>query len=182
MKLKYIIQTAAIIASFSLTSCSEKKEETSPTKTPENTSSLELEKIILKKAPANAVGIADVRKNASAGDEVVFNGKVMGANIVFIKGRAMMILGDPDKLTSCDLKPGDNCERPWDVCCDAPKDIKENILTVQVLDTEGEIIKQGLKGLAGIKELSNVIITGVVDKTSNKDTMMVNVTGIFVND
>lgn len=182
MKLKNILKTAGIITSFSLISCSEKKEPTSTTATTtEESRNPVLEKIILEEEPADAVNITDLRKTATAGESVIFKGKVMGANIVFVKGRAMMILGDPDKLTSCDLKPGDNCARPWDVCCDTPKDIKENILTVRVLDAEGKTIKQGLKGLAGIKELSHVTVTGIIDKLSTEENMVINATGIFVN-
>ena len=182
MKLKNILKTAGIIASLSVISCSEKKEETSTaTTTTEESTNPELEEIILKEEPADAVDIAELRKTATVGDTVVLKGKVMGANLVFAKGRAMMILGDPNKLTSCDLKPGDNCERPWDVCCDTPKDIKENILTVQVLDTAGKTIKSGLKGVAGIKELAHVTVTGVVDKVSTEENMVINATGIFVN-
>ena len=184
MKLTIILKTAGVIASFSLIACTDKKEETPPqssTTAIEEAGTLELDKFVLKVESSDALNIYDLRKTANAGDTVVFKGKVIGANIVFVKGRAMMILGDPDKLTSCDLKPGDDCARPWDVCCDTPKDIKENILTVQVLDAEGKAIKHGLKGLAGIKELSNVTVTGTVDKISTKENMVINATGIYVN-
>ena len=90
-------------------------------------------------------------------------------------------MGDPSKMTTCNLRPGDGCATPWDVCCDDHKVIKDNIVTVQILDQSGAPIKAGLKGLAGIKEMSALTITGVVDKSSNEKNMIVNATGIFVN-
>ncbi len=180
MKLKNILITSlGIVASMALISCSDKKDQASsdPAK---NSEDIDLTKFILKEEPADAVDIFDLRTTATAGNSVTFKGKVIGANQVFIDGLAVMIMGDPKKLTSCDLRPGDDCKRPWDVCCDLPKDKKSSILTVQIVDSSGRPVKKGLKGLAGIKELNHLTITGIVDKSSTKDNMLINATGIFV--
>lgn len=104
----------------------------------------------------------------------------MGRKDPFVAGRAMLVLGDPAKLTSCDIKDCSECPTPWDVCCDDPDDIKNFTATVQVLDADGKLIKQGLKGNHGIKELSQLIVTGTVAEGSNADNLLINATGIFI--
>jgi len=104
----------------------------------------------------------------------------MGRKEPFIDGRALVVLGDPAVITSCDLRPGDNCPTPWDVCCDDHGDIKASTATIQILDSNGKPLKQGLKGVSGIKELSNIIVTGTIAEGSNTDNLLVNATGIFV--
>ncbi|MDG1070164.1 MAG: hypothetical protein P8P32_01030 [Akkermansiaceae bacterium] len=168
-----IITTIAL--TFLFTSCAEKK------KTAENNKeSSPLEKLLLASTPEKAIDIADLRKSAQAGDTVTFTGNVIGSEPVFMDGRAVMIMGDPKKITSCNLIPGDECETPWDVCCDDPDVIKASIVTVQVVDDAGKPLKTGLKGLGGMKELSALTVTGEVAEGSNKDNMLVNATGIFV--
>jgi len=168
-----IIPTIAL--TFLFASCSE-KEETTET----NTETGPLEELLLTSAPAKAVDIADLRKSAQTGDTVTFTGNVIGSDPVFMDGRAVMIMGDPKKITSCNLIPGDECETPWDVCCDDPDVIKASIVTVQVVDDAGKPLKTGLKGLGGMKELSALTVTGEVAEGSNKDNMLVNATGIYV--
>ena len=104
----------------------------------------------------------------------------MGSKSPFVAGRAMVILGDPDKLTSCDIKHGDRCLTPWDVCCDDHDDIKNFTATIQIVAQDGKLVKAGLKGLKGIQELSQLIITGTVADGSNADNLLINATGIYV--
>ena len=111
---------------------------------------------------------------------MTFTGHVIGSDPVFMDGRAVMIMGDPKKLTSCNLRPGDECETPWDVCCDDHDVITASILTVQVVDDAGKPLKTGLKGLGGMKELSALTIIGKVADKSNESNMLINATGIFV--
>ncbi len=168
-----IIPTIAL--TFLFASCSEKKETAG-----NNKESSPLEELLLASTPEKALDIADLRKSAQAGDTVTFTGNVIGSESVFMDGRAVMIMGDPKKITSCNLIPGDECETPWDVCCDDPDVIKASIVTVQVVDDAGKPLKTGLKGLGGMKELSALTVTGEVAEGSNKDNMLVNATGIFV--
>lgn len=175
MKIK---QLPLLTLGFALTlaSCSEKKE-TSDTSSSDETP---FSQIILSEQPAEAIDIADLRTNANPGDMVTFTGSIIGNDPVFIDNRAVMIMGDPKKLTSCDKIPGDECETPWDVCCDDPDVIKDSIVTVQVVDADGKPLKNSLKGVSGIEELSSLVVTGEVAEGSNKDNMLVNATGIFV--
>lgn len=178
MKLKNILTIGLLAGSFALVSCSEKPAETTSQSVEAEANSLE--SVILTEAPADAVHVAELRKQAKVGDKVSFQAKVIGSATVMVDGRAIMIVGDPQVLTSCDLHPGDACTTPWDVCCDDFDDVKSSIVTVQVVDADGRPLKQGLRGVGGIKELSELVISGEVAEGSGADNMIVNATGIFV--
>ena len=126
-----------------------------------------------------AISITEARK-LKAGDKVKVKGKIMGTANPFIKGRALFVMGDPEKLTSCDLRPGDDCPAPWDVCCDDEKMIKAGILSVQIIDSNGRVLKTGLEGKSGIKKLALVEIEGTVASNSNADAMTINADKIYV--
>ena len=126
-----------------------------------------------------AVPVLSARK-LKAGDKVTVSGKVMGKNKVFIDGQAFMVIGDPSILTSCDLRPGDECKAPWDVCCDDDKDIKNGTLSIQIVDSKGKVLNVGLKGQGGLKELSVVTIEGIVSNDSTAEFMTINALSIAV--
>ncbi len=191
MKLTTILKTStlALITTLALSSCGDDKKTTDTTTSSETTTdekdeaqTISLDAFIMKDAPADTLDISAMRKTASPGDPVSFDGKIIGGKKVFVRNFAVMTVGDPKKLTSCDLKGGDceNCGTPWDVCCDDPDEIKANIVTVQIADDNGKPVKTGLKGFNGLKELSEVVISGTVAKGSNKDNMIINATGIYV--
>ncbi len=169
----------SIIAGFSLailSSCSEKSEDLAKV---EPQASI-LETIILKEMPKEVTTISKIRESAKLGDKVTFKGDAIGSMNIFMENRAVMILGDPDKIKACNLIPGDGCETPWDVCCDDPDVIKASIITLRYLDASGNILKEGFKGVNNIKELTSLIVSGTVAKESTKENMIVNVSGLFV--
>ncbi len=182
MKLNQLLTIGLLGLTVALTSCSDDKNDTTADSelNKQDKELASLTAILLSEEPANAIDIVDMRKTAAPGDPVVFTGKAMGGHDIFLEGRAIMILGDPNKITSCDLNHGENCSTPWDVCCDDPEIIKSSIVTVQIADADGKPLKTTLKGLGGIKELTSVVVTGQVAKGSNKDNMIVNATGIYV--
>jgi len=176
MKLTTLLLT--VISTIAFVSCGEKKTADTDNSAPASTGPLS--ELVLKAAPEGAKGIAEIRKSAKEGDQVTISGKVIGSKHPFVEGRAIMTLGDPTKITSCDLIENDACPTPWDVCCDDHDVIKASILTVQVLDKDGKLVKADLKGLSGLKELSQLVVTGVVADGSTADNMLINATGIYV--
>ena len=173
MKSPNLIKLALTTLTILLSACSEEKITTTE-------STVSLDPYILTQAPADPTDIADLRKSATTGDTVTFAGKALGADKIFMDNRATMILGDPKVLTSCDLATCKGCETPWDVCCDLPEEVTASILTVQIVDNTGKPLKAGIKGLSGIKELTEVIVTGQVAKGSNQNNMIINATGIYI--
>jgi hypothetical protein len=172
MKYAILILTIAAL----LTSCG-KKEEKTPVKTTKAT--VTIPTAVFSKDLKEGIPVLEARKN-KAGDKVTVTGKIMGNLNPFVDGRAAFILGDPSKLTSCDLMEEDPCKDPWDVCCETTKDIAAATLNIQIVDANGMVFKTGLKGINGLKELSKIIVEGTVADGSTENTMTINATAIKV--
>lgn len=175
--MKKTILLPTTILALVLASCSE-KEETGKTTSDGDSP---LSHLVLDTAPDKPSEIATIRSSAKPGETVTFQGRVMGSEPVFMDGRAVMIMGDPKKMTPCNEKHDDECPTPWDVCCDDPDVVTASIVTVQAVDDSGKPVKGSLKGLSGLKELDSVTVTGVIAETSNEENMVVNATGLFVH-
>lgn len=174
--MKNVILPTTILA-LVLASCSENEESSQESGERESP----LSHLVLDSPPDKPSEIAVIRSSAQPGETVTFKGQVMGSGTVFMDGRAIMVMGDPKKLTPCNAVPGDECETPWDVCCDDPDVVTASIVTVQVVDDSGKPLKTSLKGLSGLEELSSVTVTGEISDTSNKENMLINATGLFVH-
>lgn len=164
-------------ASLALLSCDDSSK--SDTRAPES-GQTSLAAILLEEAPGGAVGITEARKDPTPGREIVLSGKVMGKMSPFVDGYALVTLGDPTRITSCDLRTGDDCPTPWDVCCDDQDVITASIATVQVVGEDGRPLRQSLKGIGGMKELSSLVVKGTIAKGSNPNNLLVNATGIHI--
>lgn len=183
MKLHYY--SLSLLACLTLVSCkSEKKTgiDSAPA-APEQISATvgtSFENILLATAPTDAITITEARKNPVPGTELVISGDIIGRLEVFVDNRALLTLGDPAVLTSCNRNPADACATPWDVCCDDPDLITKSIATIQVVDADGKLIKSGLKGLGNMKELSSLIVQGTVAEGSNAENLIINASGIHI--
>ena len=135
--------------------------------------------LIVAQSPADAKAVVDVRKTANDGDEVVVRGRVAGRKDPFTEGRAQFQLVDA-AIKSCAETEGDNCPTPWDLCCDDAKTIADSSITVQVVDAAGQPIKADLKGVGGLKPLSEVSVKGKVKKSPDGKAILVNATEMFV--
>jgi len=170
--MKYLL---IICASLLLWGCSDKTEKVEEVK---NEISLPSNLFSVNNIEG-AVPVLEARK-LKAGDQVKVTGKIMGNRLPFIESRAAFIIGDPAKLISCDLKPDDPCEEPWDVCCEENDDIAAATLNVQVVDSNGKVFKTGIEGKGGLKKLSIVVIEGVVAKNTTEKAMTINAEKIYV--
>lgn len=171
--MKYTIITLLMIGL--MVSCGKKEETKTVTEKPK----VEIPQSVFAKKLEQGIPVLEARKH-KAGDKITVQGKIMGSMKPFVEGRASFIIGDPAKLTSCDLKEDDPCESPWDVCCDDSQDIADATLSIQLIDGSGKVLKAGLKGINGLKELSNVVVEGTVDSASNKMVMIINAESISV--
>ena len=174
--------TILLLALLALVSCKEDSTAPSSSGTPPTApdATTKLDDILLPTAPATPVSITEARKDPTPGREVTLSGDIIGRADVFVPNRAMLILGDPDAITSCNRLHGDTCATPWDVCCDDPDVVKASIATIQVLDANGAPRKSGLKGLGGMKELSQLVVQGTIAEGSGPDNLIVNASGIHI--
>jgi hypothetical protein len=169
MKTKQL--TALFIAAFAVLSC-EKKElaVNADPGMPANA----FDSFFTDQPIAEPKAIHLARTDAKPGDEIVIHGLVMGREKVFVDGRASFLLGDREKLTPCNAIPGDECETPWDNCCDSKEAKLEGIASIRIVDAEGRALSGGLKGVKGLKELSAVTVSGTVDQSSTAENLVVN--------
>jgi hypothetical protein len=159
-----------------LASC-EKKAEPAAT-APEAAPSAELSKVLSAAPTGTAQAIHTARTTAKPGDTLTLSGKIMGSESPFVAGRAAFILGDPEVLTPCNEMPGDECETPWDACCDSPEDKKRGTATIQIVDAEGRPLKEDVKGVGGLDHLAEITVTGTVAEGSSADLLVINATAI----
>ncbi len=138
----------------------------------------ELATVLAASPKGEAASIAAIRTTAKPGDEITVSGRIMGSKKPFVDGRAAFILGDPDVLTACNEVPGDECESPWDACCDSPEDKKRATATIQIVDANGRVLKEPIEGVGGLQNLSKVTVTGKVAEGSSADLLIVNASAI----
>lgn len=176
--MKTITTLAAIFAAFALSAC---KEATTSSNAEAVAPDAALEKYFSEEAIADAKSISEVRSTVKPGDEISLSGRVMGREKVFVEGRAAFILGDPKTLTPCnEMEEPDHCPTPWDVCCGDKEVIRDGIASIQIVGENGRVLAADLKGVNGLKELSTLTVSGIVDKASTPDNLVVNVTKIRI--
>lgn len=173
------MKTIVTLASLCLLASCEKKAETAATSTaPKAAPSAELSKVLAAAPSGTALAIHTARGTAKPGDTITLSGKIMGNESPFVAGRAAFILGDPEILTPCNEMPGDNCETPWDVCCESSEEKKQGTATIQIVDADGRALKESLEGVGGLEHLAKVTVTGKVAEGSSADLLVVNATAI----
>jgi hypothetical protein len=170
--------TLILVAACLLASCQEKPAPAAK-QTPAAPSA-ELSKVLAAAPAGEARAIHVARTAVKPGDEVTLTGRIMGNDKPFVEGRAVFILGDPEVLTPCNERPGDSCETPWDVCCDTSEDKQRGTATVQITGPDGKVLKEGIEGVGGLKNLATVVVTGTVAEGSSADLLVVNATAVQV--
>lgn len=173
--MKTIVTLAALCL---LASCEKKTEATASATAPKAAPSAELAKVLGAAPSGTALAIHTARASAKPGDTVTISGRIMGNASPFVAGRSAFILGDPEILTPCNEMPGDDCETPWDVCCETSEEKKQGTATIQIVDAEGRTLKESLEGVGGLENLAKVTVTGKVAEGSSPDLLVVNATAI----
>jgi hypothetical protein len=132
---------------------------------------------VLTAEPAGAKGVADVRKAAKDGDDVVVVGRIGGAKQPWIEGRAAFSIVEPS-FKSCSDREDDNCDTPWDYCCDSLETLREGMATVKVVDAQGATVAVDARKL-GLRELQTVVVRGKA-KRDEHGNLTVLASGLFV--
>jgi hypothetical protein len=170
----------ALAATCLLVSCGE--NETSEISTPAAAApSSELQSVLAAAPAGDAQEIHLIRTTAKPGDEITISGKIMGNAKPFVEGRAAFTVADPSIITPCNENPDDACDTPWDACCDTKEQKLIGLASVQVLGSDGRVLKENLEGVGGLTNLSSVTVTGKVADGSSADSLVVNATAIRVN-
>jgi len=174
--MKKLVITFITLIMLLLTSCKQEQSQNQE----QSLNDSKLDSAIFNSKLEKGMSIAEAKKH-QVGEVVTVSGKILGAYTVFVDGRASFVMGDPSILVSCDLKENDNCKTPWDVCCEKKEIIAANTLSIQVVDEAGKVLKTGLKGKNGLKELSLVTIKGKIAPQSNDAVTIINAQAIQIN-
>jgi hypothetical protein len=111
-------------------------------------------------SPPAARTVADVITSAKDGDEVVVIGRVGGARKVFVDGFAAFSIVDAT-VQPCGSAKMDECQTPWDYCCDAPEVMAKNTVSVELM-LDGKPLKATARSFHGLDHLKTVVVTGKV--------------------
>lgn len=135
--------------------------------------------LFTSEAPAGAKNVAAVVKDAKDGDEIIVRGRIGGRAEPFVTDRAVVQLIDTS-IKACNETPGDNCAKPWDMCCEPADTIAANSVSVQVVDADGRPLKAGLKGAGGLQPLSTVTVKGKAIRPAGSKSVTINATALHV--
>jgi hypothetical protein len=179
-KIKLInIFATALLASY-IVGCGNQMPASSPepqAQAPANS----LPEGLLSTSPlGDALGVVEARKDVKPDANIVITGYVGGLAAPLVDGRSIFTLADAEAMTRCDAVPGDGCSTPWDACCVSSEIKTASIASIQVLDTDGTVLKQTLEGFGGIKPGSTVTVQGKIDPGSSNSVLIVNAEKIHV--
>lgn len=175
MKPTHLLLTSVCL----LASCQEKQQASSgDSGMPAAQESSALHAVLATLPKGDSQAIHTVKESAKPGDEVTIKGRIMGNSKPFVEGRSAFILGDPSIIHACSDNPGDECDTPWDSCCNTPEEKKKAIATVQIVNEEGRVLKEPVEGVGGLSKLATVTVTGKVAEGSSAGVLIVNATAI----
>lgn len=135
--------------------------------------------LFASEAPADARNVADLKKSAESGQEIVVAGRIGGSVAPFVDGRAVFTLADSNMKACDEMKMSDACKTPWDYCCEPRENIVANTMTIQVVDGEGRPLKASLNGHDKLAPGARVIVKGKVAQKQDQ-TLVVNADSIYV--
>ncbi len=173
MKIKQTIMTALTLI---LASCGDSKETTST----ETKKDLLPKTLMTQVAPAEAKNVTVAREMVKANEPITVTGTIGGVKAPFVDSRASFIIADHTTMKACGTTCT-TCPTPWDFCCEPPETLQKSIVSVQVVDANGKVIKQGLKSYSGLTENQVVTISGKFSKNSSKNLILINAEKIYIN-
>ncbi|MCK5835267.1 MAG: hypothetical protein KAG98_06020 [Lentisphaeria bacterium] len=131
--------------------------------------------------PTRRITVSEARKSVVAGKKVTLFGQVGGVVSPFVAKRASMVIADHTTMKACNTSCA-GCKTPWDFCCEPPEVRRKNTVTIQFIDKDGMIIRQGLENFHGIKNNSMVTIVGEYAPESNENIVIINAENIFLGE
>ncbi len=128
---------------------------------------------------ADARGVAEVKKDETATGDVVITGRVGGRADPFVNGASIFILTD-SALKSCEQIHGDQCQQPWDYCCETRESLLANTATIRVTGADGKPLQLNIKDEHGLSPLATVTIAGTIS-THEDNQLVIDAKRIYVD-
>jgi hypothetical protein len=151
--------------------------ESAPSEAVDSTTVLDATEYLLDVEPAGALSVIDARQSVQDGEDVLVAGRIGGSVSPWVEGRAAFSIVD-STLKACSDIPGDNCETPWDYCCET-HNLPSATAMVKIVDDRGSVLKGDVRTLLGVRGLSTVVVQGkaVRDEAGN---LTILATGVHV--
>ena len=131
---------------------------------------------LIDDAPSDARNVAEVKKTAREGDEVVVRGRIGGRRDPINYETAVFLMMDP-LMKAC--RPEEGCPTPWDYCCVAAQAKAENNATVQVVDESGVPLELNVEE-HGLIPLAEIIVVGTVGPRAGDAVLVIKAKKVHV--
>ena len=132
---------------------------------------------LLTEEPADVATVIEAREKSEDGEDIVLVGRIGGSPNPWIEGRAAFSIVDPT-LKACSDIPGDECQIPWDYCCETHK-LPSSTALVTFVDADGRPLKADARKLLNLKELQTVVVRGKAER-DEAGNLTVLASGLFV--
>ena len=106
--------------------------------------------------PTESTPVKAARQELENGQEATLVGIIGGSKEPFVDGLAAFTIVDPS-IPYC--AGDDDCPTPWDYCCTQDQ-VRDGIATVKMVDDAGAPVAVDARELLGVKELSEVLVSG----------------------
>jgi hypothetical protein len=180
MKWNALVICSLVPMALTMVGCMQQGDNRQSAAAPEAVSStpdVDGSKYLLDVEPVGALSVIAARETVEDGEDVLVVGRIGGSESPWVEGRAAFSIVDAT-LKACSDIPGDNCETPWDYCCETPN-LPSATAMVKIVDDDGSIVNADVRKLLGVEGLSTVVIQGesVRDDAGN---LTILATGVFV--
>jgi hypothetical protein len=153
------------------------QESTTDNGTASSADSVAGSQYLLDEEPTGAQDVVAAREGAKDGDDVLVVGRIGGSGNPWIEGKAAFSIVD-GSLKACSDIPGDQCETPWDYCCETDK-LPSATALVKVVDDDGDLVKTDARDLLKVKPLSTVVVRGKAQR-DDAGNLTVLARGVYV--
>ena len=175
--------TTTIVLSAALLGCDGKTTEQNAPSTESTTTQAPTgipAETYLTERPADVLDLVEIKKNAKAGDAVVFLARVGGRVKPFAEKQAIFVAADPS-LKSCKLmSTEDYCTMPWDYCCTSREDLRMGTATIRILGADGRPLATSAQGAGGLEPLKFIVVEGTVSDRNDEGLFVVDADRIWV--
>jgi hypothetical protein len=128
-------------------------------------------KYLVASEPADAKPVAEAIV-ADDQAEVTVVGRIGGSENPWVDDMAAFTIVDP-ALKACSDIPGDNCDKPWDYCCESSDTLKAHSVAVKFMDEKGSVVPADARKLFGVEPLQTVVIRGKLQKDESGKTAVI---------
>lgn len=158
-----------LLVSLALTACGESTEPTQSQAPAKST-------WLLTSEPADAASIVDAKANVEEGDQVVVFGRIGGRVEPISADSPVFVIVDLE-LPHCGQLPDDQCQTPWDYCCEPRDTLTAHSATVQLVDANGAPLD--IDPVAGgLSPLDEVVVVGTVGPRPSEEVLTIRATGV----